>query len=79
MPDGTAIRGIEGLQDQLLKKQNSFFNTLASQLATYAMGRQLGFSDHTMLVNAVSNMKQHGNTLRSLIGSIITSPQFRSR
>ena len=79
MPDGTAIQGIEGLQQQLLKKQDAFYSNLASQVATYALGRQLGFSDRAMVRTAVSTMKQNHNTLRSLIGSIITSPQFRSR
>jgi hypothetical protein len=43
MPDGTAFAGVEGLQEQLLKKEDLFLNALATQLTTYALGRELGF------------------------------------
>ena len=79
MPDGTAIQGVDGLQAQLLKKEDAFLNTLASQLATYALGRELGFADRPAVLNSVSVMKRHGTTLRSLIIAIVTSNQFTSR
>jgi len=79
MPDGTEIHGVEGLQAQLLKHQDLFLNTLASQMTTYALGRELGFSDRPAVLASVSAMKQHGYTLKSLITAIVTSSQFTSR
>lgn len=79
MPDGTAIRGVDGLQAQLLKHEDLFLSTLASQMTTYALGRELGFSDRPAVAGSVSAMKRQGYTLKSLITAIVTSSQFTSR
>ena len=79
MPDGTAIKGVEGLQAQLLKHEDQFLYNLASQVTTYALGRELGFADKPAIAAEVTAMKKHGYTLRSLLDAIVTSDQFRSR
>ena len=53
MPDGTEFVGVEGLQAELLKKEDLFLTALAKQLHTYALGRELGFADQPMLRAAV--------------------------
>ncbi len=79
MPDGTSIQGVTGLQAQILKHEDQFLGNLASQIMTYALGRELGFSDRSAASAAVMRMKKSGYTLRSLITSVVTSPQFTSR
>ena len=79
MPDGTEIQGVDGLQAQLLKREDLFLNTLASQMTTYALGRELGFSDRPAVLASVGAMKHHGYSLQSLITAIVTSKQFTSR
>ena len=79
MPDGTPIKGVDGLQSQLLKREDLFLNTLASQMTTYALGRELGFSDQPAIRASVSAMKRHGYSVRSLITTIVNSDQFTSR
>ncbi len=79
MPDGTAFIGVRGLQEQLLKKEDLFLTSLASQLTTYALGRELGFSDRPAVREFVSKMKQEGRTLRSLLRAIVLSDTFRVR
>jgi hypothetical protein len=76
MPDGTEFKGVEGLQEQLLKQEDLFLTALASQLTTYALGRELGFSDRVMIREFVAAMKKQGYTLESLLSSIITSNAF---
>jgi len=76
MPDGTEFKGVEGLQEQLLKQEDLFLTALASQLTTYALGRELGFSDRVMIREFVAAMKKEGYTLESLLSSIITSNAF---
>lgn len=79
MPDGTAIKGVQGLQAQLLKKEDLFLNALAHQLTTYALGRELGFADQASVRDSVAAMKRQKYTLRSLLQSIVTSPAFQTK
>ena len=79
MPDGTEFTGVRGLQDQLMKKEDLFLNSLATQLTTYALGRELGFSDRATVRGFVQQMKRERTTLRSLIMAIVTSPTFTTR
>ena len=79
MPDGTEFTGVRGLQDQLVKKEDLFLNSLATQLTTYALGRELGFSDRSAVRGFVQQMKREQTTLRALLMAIVTSPTFTTR
>jgi hypothetical protein len=79
MPDGTEFKGVEGLQEQLLKKEDLFLIGLSAQLHTYALGRELGFADRPMVRAAAEGMKKNQYTLRSLIQTIVASPAFRQK
>jgi len=79
MPDGTEFKGVAGLQAQLLKQEDLFFNALTSKLFTYALGRELGFSDRPMVRAATAEMKSHASTLRSLILAVVASDRFSSK
>jgi len=79
MPDGTEFVGVRGLQEQLLEKDGLFSNSLATQLTTYAIGRELGFSDKAAIRSFTTNMKKNGNTIRSLISEIATSDLFTTK
>jgi len=56
MPDGTEFNGVEGLQEQSAQKED-LFTSPASQLTTYALGRELGFPDRPMIRTFVEKMK----------------------
>ncbi|QJE98506.1 DUF1592 domain-containing protein [Luteolibacter luteus] len=79
MPDGTEFTGVAGLQEQLMKSEDLFLNALASRLTTYALGRELGFSDQPALRGFVQEMKGNGYTMRSLIEAITTSELFTTK
>jgi hypothetical protein len=79
MPDGSEFSGVEGLQAQLLKKEDLFLTALASQLTTYALGRELGFSDRPAVRASIEEMKRHRYTLRSLVVAIVTSDCFTTK
>ena len=57
MPDGTQINGVDGLRDALLAKKDLFPHALASQLLTYALGRELGVADRPTVLAAA---RAHG-------------------
>ena len=79
MPDGTEIVGVEGLQAALLKQEDLFLTALASQITTYALGRELGFSDRPAVRSFVDTMKRNRYTLRSLVLNITTSELFTTK
>ena len=79
MPDGTPIVGVAGLQDQLLEKQDLFLRCLAEKMFTYALGREMGYSDKVHLDLAVVHMKADDLTLRSLIRCIVISKPFLTK
>ena len=79
MPDGTEFIGVQGLQEQLLKRDDQFLNTLAAQLTTYALGRELGFSDKPAVRGFVEKMSKEKNSIRTLIKSIATSQLFTTK
>ncbi len=79
MPDGREFNGVEGLQVQLLKQEDLFLTALANQLTTYALGRELGFSDRSTVRAAVNAMKRDGYTIRSLLLSITASELFTTK
>ena len=79
MPDGTAFSGVEGLQEQLLKKEDLFLTALASQLYTYGLGRELGFSDRPAVRASVVAMKRNRYLLRALLLTIVQSDLFTTK
>tara|TARA_R110002049_G_scaffold72490_2_gene187091 strand:+ start:101288 stop:103933 length:2646 start_codon:yes stop_codon:yes gene_type:complete len=79
MPDGDRFVGVDGLQSRLIKNDEPFLHALASQMATYALGRRLGISDRAFVRELVREMKDNGYTLRSLIEAIVSSKTFASK
>ncbi len=79
MPDGTAIVGVTGLQEALLKREDLFLSCLAKKLSTYALGRELGLADQPTIKAEVATMKRQNYTLKSLIHAIVASDRFGTK
>lgn len=79
MPDGAEFEGVDGLRDELLNRQDAFLACLAEKMFTYALGRELGYADHTQVNEAVAAMQDGDLTLRSLIRAVVASRVFRSK
>ncbi len=77
LPDGTEVRGIEGLQEALMSREELFLRALSERLYTYALGRELGLSDAPRIRDAVSTLQRDGRTLRHLIRHVVLSDAFR--
>lgn len=76
MPDGTPIVGVSGLQQALLAREDQFQRALATRLLTYACGREMTLADQPAIKRAVTDMTQHGHSLRALVKSLVTSGPF---
>jgi len=79
LPDGTEFSGVEGLQTQLLKQEDLFLKGLAGKIMTYALGRELGYSDRPTIDTSVATMKKANYTMRSLLVEIVVSQQFTTK
>lgn len=79
LPDGTQIKGIQGLQAALLQKEDLFLKCLSERLFTYALGRELTVSDQRTVQQAVEHLKANDATLRSLIQFVVNSELFLTK
>lgn len=79
MPDGTEFTGVSGLQNQLLKNEDLFLRCLSEKLFTYALGREMGYSDKAEIDASIAHLRTNGKTLRSLIHFIVTSKSFTTK
>ena len=76
-PDGSEETGLTGLRTYLhAKVQDEFVDNLTRKLLVYALGRSLLPSDEPLIADLHQKLSVTGYRFDTLIGSIITSPQF---
>jgi hypothetical protein len=78
LPDGTEIVGVAGLQAAMLEREDLFLRCLLEKLFTYALGRELGFSDAAEIEAAVASVKANGYSLRAMLKFVVGSELFRA-
>ncbi len=76
-PDGQTFKDIRELKEILLNDKHAIAKGLTEKLATYALGRQLGFSDRSQVKKIVINVTGRQFGFRSLIHEIVKSEMFR--
>lgn len=76
-PDGRSFRDIRELRRILLDDPNTIATGLMEKLATYALGRRLGFSDRPDITQIVNNIVHEDYRFRTLIHEIVQSELFR--
>jgi hypothetical protein len=77
--DGTPLTGPEDLRQALLKRSTSLVRTFTENLATYALGRRLGYADMPMVRAIVRDAQAHDYRLSSFVLGIVKSPAFRTK
>ncbi len=76
-PDGVDRAGVEGLRAYLReKRQDDFLDNLVKKLFAYSLGRTLIVSDKKALEGMRARLAKDGYRFQSLVGEIVTSPQF---
>ncbi len=73
---GDTFDGLASFQRLLLENPEPFARCLTEKLLTYALGRELGFSDHPGVRDIVSDTRSRGNGLRTLVEEIVASDLF---
>ena len=78
IPDGTEFHDIREFKQILLKDKQSIARGLTEKLVTYALGRQVGFSDRRAIERVVARVAGNGYGFRALVHQIVQSEMFRS-
>jgi len=79
LPDGTELRGVESLRKILLQRKDQFVHTLAEQLLTYALGRDLQSYDLPTVRRVSDAVLERDFRMDVLIEEIVLSYPFRHK
>ena len=73
------LSGMEGLKRYLLEnRQDQFARAMVHKLASYALGRPLGFADLGEVEQITAKLRQEGDGLRTLIKLLVESELFQT-
>lgn len=79
VPGGKEFRGIDGLEDALLRRPELFVATLTENLLTFALGRGVEYYDAPAVRRIVRDAEKDGYRFSSLILGIVKSVPFQMR
>ncbi|MEP7364726.1 MAG: DUF1592 domain-containing protein [Acidobacteriota bacterium] len=79
LPGSAEFRGIDGLEDALLRRPELFLATLTENLLTFALGRGIEYYDAPAVRKIVSDAEKDGYRSSSLILGIVKSVPFQMR
>jgi mono/diheme cytochrome c family protein len=77
--DGTPLTGPQDLRQALMKRSAALVRTFTENLATYALGRRLGYADMSLVRTVVRDAQAHDYKLSSFVIGIVKSPAFRMK
>ncbi len=73
------LDGMDGLKRYLLEtRQDQFVQAMVQKLATYALGRPLGFEDRAGIDSITAQVRREGDGLKTMIQAIVKSDLFQS-
>ena len=79
LPGDREFRGIDGLEEALLRRPELFVATLTENLLTFALGRGVEYYDAPAVRKIVSDAAKDGYRFSSLILGIVKSVPFQMR
>ena len=78
LPDGTPVRGVDGLRTYLLTtRRDDFLRTFSRRLLGYALGRSVQLSDEPLIESMMKQLEEKGYRFSEAVETIVLSPQFR--
>ena len=79
-PDGQESSGLDGLRNYLSKhRRDEYLDNLCRKLLSYSLGRSLILSDELLIRDMRENLETGDYRFRTLIETIVTSPQFLNK
>ncbi|HEY7191068.1 MAG TPA: DUF1592 domain-containing protein [Vicinamibacterales bacterium] len=80
LPDGTTIKGPEGVRKALVDRpDHQFVQALTENLMTYALGRSLDYHDMPTVRRIVRDAAKDNYKFKSIVLGVISSDAFRKR
>jgi hypothetical protein len=80
LPDGTTIKGPEGVRRALVDRPDrQFVQALTENLMTYSLGRSLDYHDMPTVRRIVRDAAKDNYTFKSIVLGVISSDAFRKR
>lgn len=79
LPDGRKFTDICALQDMLAANPEPLLRNLTQQLAVYATGRGMNFSDREQIDTIVAETMRKSGGVRTLVHELVRSPLFQTR
>jgi uncharacterized protein DUF1592/uncharacterized protein DUF1588/uncharacterized protein DUF1595/uncharacterized protein DUF1587/uncharacterized protein DUF1585 len=80
LPDGTTIKGPEGVRRALVDRpDHQFMQALTENLMTYALGRSLDYHDMPTVRRIVRKAAADNYSFKSIVLGVISSDAFRKR
>src|SRR5215831_1362052 len=79
IPGDKEFRGIDGLEDALLRRPELFVATLTENLLTFALGRGVEYYDAPAVRKIVRDAEKNGYRFSSLILGVVKSVPFQMR
>jgi len=77
-PDGTQFVGLRGLQDVIVDhRMDDLVTQLTRKMLSYALGRQLEYYDESTVREIVTQTKQDGRKIQTMIKAIVASDTFQ--
>lgn len=75
--DGTKMDGPEGLEQAMVKHQDTFLRVFTENLMAYALGRQINYYDMPTVRAIIHHAALNGNRFSSFVLGIVNSDAFR--
>jgi len=79
LPRGKEFQGVEGLKQVLHERQEQFIRNVVTQMMTYALGRQLQYTDDLAVADIVDALKRDDYRFSTLIRGVVMSRPFLYR
>ena len=79
LPDGTAFSGPSELREAILRRPDSFVETFARKLLTYAVGRGMEYHDAPAVRRIVRAAAEDDYRFSALVDGVVTSDVFRMK
>jgi mono/diheme cytochrome c family protein len=79
LPDGTEVRGPDGIKDALLARKELFVRQTVEKMLVYALGRGLEYYDECTIRDAMNRLESNSYRSHELIQAIAASYPFQHR
>ena len=80
LPNSVSLDGINGLKKYLIQDHSEQFVTATVQkLASFALGRQLGFADRAAVRKITERVRESGDGIKTMVMCVVTSKLFQSK